>query len=322
MRDFSELKGKNVLVTGAGGFIGSHLCNRLLEYGTIIHGVTRKTRTGDEHIVWWHGNLTDIVFVKNIFKHAKPDFIFHLASHVSGSRDIDMVIPTFQGNLANTVNLLIAATEFGCKRLVLAGSMEEPKSSEEEIPCSPYAAAKWAGNGYARMFHSLYSTPVVIARIFMVYGPGQLDLQKLIPYVILSFLNNQTPRLSSGTRHIDWIYVEDVVDGLLALAESKRVEGQTIDLGSGSLVPIREIVAILHSILKPKVEISFGALPDRPMEQVRVADISESFLKTGWQPALSLEEGLKLTVDWYSAHHLLPGGESTGTSIKNDKSIS
>jgi UDP-glucose 4-epimerase len=317
MKGFSEIKGKNVLVTGAGGFIGSHLCNNLLKYGSKIHGVSRKIQSGDEHIIWWQGDLTDIEFVKNTFKHARPDYIFHLASHVSGSRDMNMVIPTFQSNLATTVNLLIAATEFGCKRLVLAGSMEEPTNSEKAVPCSPYAAAKWAGNGYARMFHSLYKTPVVIARLFMVYGPGQQDLQKLIPYVILSFLNNQIPHLSSGTRHIDWIYVEDVVYGLLALAASKGVEGQTIDLGSGGLVSIREIVAILYSILKPKVEISFGTLPDRPMEQVKVADISGSFLKTGWKPALSLEEGLKLTVDWYRAHHTLPGGRSIGTSIAN-----
>jgi len=149
------------------------------------------------------------------------------------------------------------------------------------------------------MFHALYQTPVTMARLYMVYGPGQQDLRKLIPYVTLALLRKEAPRLTSGQRQVDWIYVGDVVDGLLAIAKAPDVEGDTIDLGSGVLVPIRTVVQELVKIIDSDVKPLLGSVPDRPMEQVRVADISDTHEKIGWRPATSLQEGLQRTVDWY-----------------------
>jgi len=125
-------------------------------------------------------------------------------------------------------NLLIAGAENSAGRMVLAGSFEEP-DEVDTAPCSPYAAAKWAASGYARMFHALYQVPVVVAKIFMVYGPGQLDYTKLIPYVTLSLLRGEAPMLSSGARLVDWIYVDDVVDGLIGCAQAPGIEGRTVN---------------------------------------------------------------------------------------------
>jgi UDP-glucose 4-epimerase len=145
--------------------------------------------------------------------------------------------------LQSTVNLLTLAAEYNCRRIVLTGSLAELEfENGDTAPSSPYAAAKWASNGYARMFYALYELPVVIARVFMVYGPGQMDFTKLIPYVTLALLQGRTPKISSGNRLVDWIYVSDVVNGFLALAQVSDVDGATLDLGSGSLVSIREIV--------------------------------------------------------------------------------
>lgn len=309
MKNLSKLLGKKILVTGAKGFIGSHLCRSLYRIGTEVHGVSRKMHSKDENFMrWWQGDLADIEIVRNLLTTIKPEIIFHLASHVAGSRNLELVLPTFRSNLMTTVNILTVATEIGCHRIVLTGSMEEPGSeSAETIPCSPYAAAKWASSGYARMFHSLYQTPVVIARLFMVYGPGQQDMTKLIPYVTLSLLRNEAPQLSSGTRQIDWIYVEDIVDGLIAAAQAPDIEGSTIDLGSGSLVPIRTVVEHLVNLVNPTIDPLFGALHDRPMEQVQVAKVSETFDKIGWKPTVSLEKGLALTVDWYRNNFITSG---------------
>jgi UDP-glucose 4-epimerase len=168
------------------------------------------------------------------------------------------------------------------------------------VPCSPYAAAKWAANGYARMFHALYDTPVVVARLFMVYGPGQRDLRKLIPYVTLSLLRGEPPKLSSGRRPVDWIYVNDVVIGLLNLGNAPGVDGAVVDLGFGELVTTREVVEILRDIIGgPQPE--FGALPERPMERVKTADVDATYRMIGWKPAVSLREGLKKTVEWYQS---------------------
>ena len=182
----------------------------------------------------------------------------------------------------------------------MVGSLEEPEQSDTYVvPSSPYAASKWAGSGYARMFHALYQTPVTIARLFMVYGPAQQDLRKLIPYVTLSLLRKQPPKLTSGMRQIDWIYVGDVVDGLLAMVKAPNIEGSTIDLGSGVLVPIRTVVQKLINITDSDVEPALGSVPDRPMEQVRVANIADTYAKIGWKPTTSLDKGLEYTVDWY-----------------------
>lgn len=297
---------KSVLVTGAGGFIGSNLCRHLIHAGAEVHGVYRDaSQTERDPLVrWWKGELSDFGSTRDLLKRVKPDIIFHLASYVAGSRDLELVLPTFNSNLAGSVNLLTAATELGCQRIIITGSMEEPAGCDSlAIPASPYAAAKWAGSAYARMFHALYGTPVAIARVFMVYGPGQRDLAKLVPYTVLALHRHQIPKLTSGTRQIDWIYVDDVANGLLAMAQAPDIEGRTMDLGSGATVSIQDIVLRLVAIMQADIEPDFGSLPDRPMEQVRVADINDTFAKTGWKPETALEQGLKATAAWYRSHH-------------------
>ena len=149
------------------------------------------------------------------------------------------------------------------------------------------------------MFYALYQTPVVNVRVFMVYGPGQKDLLKLIPYVTLSLLRNNAPKISSGKRQVDWIYVEDVVEGLLAIMQSPDIEGNTVDLGSGMLVPVRSVVEKISKIINAKVTPLFGAISERQMEQIRVAQIENTHTMIGWKPTTSLEKCLENTVNWY-----------------------
>jgi nucleoside-diphosphate-sugar epimerase len=196
--------------------------------------------------------------------------------------------------------LLTAAAEVGCSRVVVTGSLEEAEPGDgDAVPSSGYAAAKWAVSGYARMFHALYGLPVVSARVFMVYGPGQRDLRKLIPYVILSLLRGEAPRVTAGERPVDWLYVEDVVEGLLAMGHAPGIEGSRFDLGSGTMVSVRSVVLRLATLISSSAEPMFGALPPRAMEQVRVADTARSFEALGWRPQVSLDEGLERTVKWY-----------------------
>lgn len=288
-------------MTGASGFIGSRLCVRLLEDGASVQGVSRTEQTSSD-IRWWTTDVRDVEAALALIREVRPDSIFHLASHVSGSRDLDAVLPTLSANFLSTVNVLLGAAEVGCKRVVLAGSLEEPDGDDAgPVPVSPYAAAKFAAGSYGRMFQSLYGVPVVTLRIFMVYGPGQRDTTKLVPHVITTLLRGESPQLSSGTRPVDWVYVDDVVEALLASAATEGVIGQTIDVGSGILTPVRavveEIVRTMHSSVEPR----FGALPDRPNERIRVADVARTQALLGWAPRMSLTQGLTATVDWYAA---------------------
>jgi UDP-glucose 4-epimerase len=285
------------LVTGASGFIGSHLCRRLLAAGAEVHGVSRTP--GPDGVRWRPVDVGDAAAVRTAVREIKPDVIFNLASHVSGARVLDAVLPTLHANLAGAVNVLLAATEARCARVVMAGSLEEPHSVSA-VPSSPYAAAKWAASGYAAMFHALYGTPVVVARLFMVYGPGQRDLKKLVPYAATSLLRGEVPQLSTGERMVDWVYVDDVVEGLVAAAAHPDMSGRTVELGSGQLVAVRDVVQRIAHLINRNARPGFGAVPDRQMERVRAADIDATTAQLRWAPSIPLDEGLRRTVDWYA----------------------
>ena len=290
-----------MLVTGASGFIGSHLCRRLLREGANVQAVSREFRKSNaDGLRWFKVDLGNAREVFDLIQFIRPKIIFHLASHVAGARELSKVLPTFNDNLGSTVHLLIAGTEHKCSRIVIAQSSEEPVQLDgSSVPCSPYAAAKWSGSAYGRMFHSLFETPVVMPRIFMTYGPDQKDLNKLVPYVTLSLLRGQIPRLTSGNRLADWIYVGDVVDALLCSAIIPGVNGCSFDVASGTQTSVREVVRLIGKISGIRVEPSFGSVPDRALEQQRPADLTFARTRLAWEPKTSLEDGLASTIRWY-----------------------
>ena len=294
MKRFS---GRKILITGASGFLGSHLIDRLHNCGAEIHGTSRFKRSSPSPAVHWHqSDLIELGSIQNLIAQVKPDVIFHFAGHATAAPDLQLVLPSLQSLLVSTVNLLMAASGARCGRVVLLGSLTEPLASHNEaVPGSPYAAAKYASSLYGRMFQALYGVPVVIARPFMTYGPGQ-DSKKLIPYVVTSLLDERPPRLSNGELQADWIYIDDVIEGLMAIAEVPGLEGVTIDFGSGVLTSVRSIVKHLVALTGAHVEPLFGAVADRPKEQVRIADTERTFLRLGWKPTISLSQGLQETV--------------------------
>ncbi len=300
MADALDYHGRRVLVTGASGFIGRRLTRRLRELGADVEPASRKSAPQGEEQHWHQVDLADPKAAEHLVAETQPAAAFHLASQVTESRERKVVLPTFHANLASTVYLLDALSEQGCKRIVQAGSLEEPEPGDPvSTPTSPYAAAKWSAGAYARMFHQLWSTPVVLARLFMVYGPEQRDLSKLVPHVVTSLLLGGEPQLGSGKRPVDWVYVDDVVEGLLRLGLAEGVEGLQVDLGSGKLVPVRAVVEQIYAQLAPGKQPPFGGIPDRQMEPVRVARVEETGELMGWTPTVALEDGLARTADWY-----------------------
>lgn len=291
-----------VMVTGARGFLGSHACQQLLHCGAEVHAVARRLPEAAGSLHWHQADLADLQQTRQAIEAARPDVIFHLAGYSEGLRELEHVSRSLSGDLVTAVNVLTAATQLGCRRVILAGSLEEPDAAQAAaLPSSPYAAAKWAASGYARMFHALYRTPAVILRVFMTYGPRQRP-RKVIPYTILSLLEGRSPQLSDGRRPVDWIYVDDVIRGMLAAAVAPGVEGSTLDLGSGRLVSVREVVEEIVRQLGAPVAPCFGALPDRPLEQVRAADLRRTTSCLGWTPRTALADGLRQTIDWYREH--------------------
>jgi UDP-glucose 4-epimerase len=128
-----------------------------------------------DEVTQWTCDVGDFDQLRQVWQEIKPGATFHLASMVTGSRDREIVLPSFRSNIQSAINIYLLSSEYECGRVVAIGSMEEPIAELDEIPGSPYAAAKGAATSYGRMFHALYGLPVVHLRVFMVYGPAQRD---------------------------------------------------------------------------------------------------------------------------------------------------
>jgi nucleoside-diphosphate-sugar epimerase len=293
-----KLKGKRILITGASGFIGHNLAETLHKIGAHIYGTSREKKLSTkENFTWLQCSLSHFDETKEILEEVMPDIIYHFSGEVTESNDIKHVLPTFDSLVASTVNILTEATRLGCEKIILTGSCTEP-TELESASGSPYAAAKCATRTYGNMFWQCYNTPVVIVRPFVGYGPGQ-STGKLIPHVIASFLKGEGPKLTSGKWLSDWIYIDDVVDGIILSTITPEIEGSTIDLGTGLLTSVKDVVLKIKDIIRSNAAPQFGALPDRDNEFVRLADIEQTFSKINWKAKISLEEGLAKTIEAY-----------------------
>ena len=293
--------GRRVLITGITGFLGANVVDRLVQLGAEVYGVARSPQPRISAYVLI-GDLTDPDFVHSTFREAKPEIVIHLAGQTNASTDKTLILPTFRGNLETTVNVLTAAADMKCQKIILTGSLEEPEVGlrDNALPTSPYALSKWGTVFYGRAFHAMYHTPVVIVRPFMTYGPGQRPT-KLVPYVVLSLLQARAPRVKNAERRVDWVFIEDVVDGVLAAATAPGVEGQTIDLGTGVATSVRQVVAELVSVTGATVEPIFeqGATPLTNTD--RVADVAKAESSLKWKFKTTLRQGLARTVAWYKS---------------------
>lgn len=299
-----EFQGRRVLVTGATGFIGRNLCEALKSLGAEVTGLSRSATPGGlpDGVAPLAVDLVRQTPVVEGLACARPELIFHLAGHVTTQPDRALVLPMFEANAAGTVNLLLAASERRCERLILVGSSEAAGVRGDLAPNSPYGASKLVAEIYGQMFHRLYELPVVCLRPFLTYGPWQ-EPTKLIPYTILKLLQCESPLLSSGERVCDIIYVADVVRGLLrAAVASSGVLGARIDLGTGSGITIRELVERLVKLMDSTIAPIFGGVPDRPGDEPILADIGRTRSLLGWTPQWPLEDGLRGTVMWYRQH--------------------
>lgn len=288
-----------VLVVGASGFLGSALYERLARAD--VGGLVGTSRNGEgipdggEVLAL---DLTDGGAVQRTLAEVQPDTVFHVAGHVTGSRNLDVVVPSMLVNLVGTVHLLVSCARLGMPRIVLASSHEEPEAQDDHpVPRSPYAAAKFGASAYGRHLHHIHGLPVVNLRITMGYGPAQQDVRKLVPHVIDSLERGVAPRLSSGARLVDWVYQEDVVDAFVAAADCQEAVGATVDVGSGELHTVRYVAEHLRDLIDPSASLEFGALEDRPMERSKKADVVTTERILGWSPCHSLHDGLRRTVD-------------------------
>jgi nucleoside-diphosphate-sugar epimerase len=297
----AQLAGKRVLVTGATGFIGGHLIEALVSRGACVYGVRGRSAASS---TLFDCETVDLDLgkpraVQAAFTAIRPDAVFHLAGLVSTRPDQSLVAPMIRNSFLPTVNLLRASQLVGCGRVVLVGSSTEPRPDSQNFTTeSPYAAAKTAGTLFGLMFHRLYRLPLVCARPFVTYGPRQ-DKQRLIPSIVMPILAGRRPRLLTPNRVCDFIYIKDVVRGLLAAAVRPGIEGSIVELGSGVATSASQVVEFLNGIHRdPSTAAMHFEAVSLPANE-RVADTREAEQLLGWRPKWSLQAGLIETMRWY-----------------------
>ena len=306
------------VVTGAAGFIGSHIAERLLREGArvrVIDNVLTGRQANLDVLKSLHGDLsitigsvTELETLRALFQDA--DYVLHQAALPSVPRSIADPLETHRHCVTGALNVLIAARDAGVKRVVYAASSSAygdqagatKVESMSPAPISPYGVAKLAGEYYAAAFSHSYGLETVSLRYFNAFGPRQdptSTYAAAIPKFITRMLRGERPTIyGDGMQTRDFTYVENIVQGNLLACVAPRAVGETINLASGGRILINDLVAQLNAIIGTNLAPNY--IDERPGDiKHSRADIAKARALLEYEPIVSFEAGLRRTVAWY-----------------------
>jgi len=304
-----------VLVTGGGGFVGSHTVDRLLADGHDVR-VLDNFATGrrenllevrsDVELV--EGDIQSYERVSNAVRGC--EIVIHEAALPSVPRSVQDPLTSNATNVIGTLNVLLASRDAGVKRVVYASSSSvygaNPELPKHEAllpqPISPYAVAKLAGEGFCRSFSEVFGLETVALRYFNVFGPRQDPLSQyaaVIPNFVTALMNGRPPRVfGDGEQSRDFTYVGNVVEGNVRAMHAEGVGGRVFNVAAGRRTSLNALLGILERLSGRQVEPSYE--DPRPGDvRHSQADVSAAERDLGFRPEISLEEGLRLTLDWF-----------------------
>ena len=315
-------QGRRVLVTGAGGFIGSHLIETLVKQGAQVRAFVRYNSRGDhgllnllpsqviESVNIISGDLRDLCAVQNAVQ--GMSHILHLGALIAIPYSYLHPVEVVETNVMGTLNVLLAARTNGVERIVHTSTSEVYGTAlrvpiDESHPLqgqSPYSASKIGADKLAESFFCSYNLPVVTIRPFNTYGPRQSS-RAVIPTIMTQILSGGRLRLGNLETRRDFTFVSDTVDGFMKCAEESGIEGRTFNLGSGTEVSVKDLVDEIILISGKDVELIIDQERLRPekSEVLRLlSDNSRARQELGWEPKIKLKDGLTRTYQWISEH--------------------
>jgi UDP-glucose 4-epimerase len=306
-----------VLVTGGGGFIGSHLVERLLADGYGVRVLDNFATGRRETLVAFGDDVELIEGDLQSYERAHHavrgcEIVYHQAALPSVPRSIQDPLTSNSTNVIGTLNLLLAARDSDVRRVVFASSSSVyginaslPKREDmAALPVSPYAVAKLACEGYCRSFSEVYGLEAVSLRYFNIFGPRQDPLSHyaaVIPRFITAFLGGRPVVVfGDGEQSRDFTYVDNVIDANLRAAEAPQVSGKVFNVASGQGITVNVLIEELREITGRHVAVEYA--PSRPGEvRHSEADITSAGLALGYRPMISFGEGLRRTVAFYES---------------------
>lgn len=301
---------KTVLITGASGFVGANLTRLLLKQGYLVHIILRENsdlwRIADiiPKLKVYRGDLLDSDWMSKTLDSIKPQYIFHLAQY-GGYPFQKETEKTWQTNFMTTVRLLTAAEKIGFKKFIYAGSSSEygqknkPMSETDFLePNSAYAVSKASASLYCEHMGRDNKLPVTILRLFSVYGQFE-EPGRLIPTILLRYLNNEKLELASPKIARDFIHIDDVCEAFIKTAIEKKANGRIINVGSGKQTTLGEVANTLSSIAGKDIPVIWDKTKGRSFETTKwVADTKRARKLLGWQSKIDFKTGLRNTLSW------------------------
>jgi UDP-glucuronate 4-epimerase len=313
---------KTILITGGAGFIGSHLCERLLEEGHSVicldnfdsyYDPNLKIRNVEEISRKYPGPFTMVTgdirnrdHLAELFKRNRIDAVFHLAARAGVRPSIADPLLYEDVNLRGTTTLLEVCKEFGMKDFIFAssssvyGENQRVPFSETDLdiqPISPYGATKRAGELLCYSYHHLYGINIACLRIFTAYGPRQRPEMAIHKFTSLMDQEKEIPMYGDGSSKRDYTYIDDLIDGMMAVLQ--RHKGFEIyNLGESRTTSLKELIRMIEGCLGKKAKIK--AMEPQPGDvSITYADITKAKRLLNYQPKIEMEEGIKKFVEWY-----------------------
>ncbi len=299
---------RNILVTGASGYLGTRLLNRLRQKGefTIFAASHKLGNSSFQHL-----DISDVNELKKVIRKFKPHIVFHLAANVDLSRDFDVAKKCIDINILGTLNLLEALRQNPPERLIVASTEEvygnnPPPFKEFQLPKPPsaYSISKIVSEHLCHLYAQELGFYLTIFRIATFYGP-ESTLNRFIPQIIYKALNNENIPLNSGQKKRDYIYVDDVIDALIIAMGTKKAKIELLNLGGGKSYRLKDVVDLIIKITGSRSRIILNAIPERLNEAEEwLMNIDKAYREIGWQPKTSLDNGIKRTVEYFKMHYI------------------
>ncbi|MCL7413961.1 MAG: SDR family NAD(P)-dependent oxidoreductase [ANME-2 cluster archaeon] len=315
---YSEYEGKVVLVTGGAGCVGSNLCRKLAELNAkkviILDNLSSAYEWNipkADNVVFIKGDILDDEMLKRAYKN-KPDYVFHLAAHFANQNSVDNPETDLMINGIGTLKVLQYAQLAGVERFVYSSSGCGVYGLESKMPFeehdvsislhTPYQVTKLLGELYTNYFHNLYDLPVVNARFFNVFGPGEVPgkYRNVIPNFMYWAMNSlPLPITGDGTETRDWTYVDDIINGLLAMGIKEEAIGEAINLGSGQDQRVIDMANIVNRLTYNDSGISFIERRDWDVKTKLLSSIDKAKKLLDYQPQMKFEDGLEKVHEWF-----------------------
>lgn len=310
---------RNVFLTGGSGFVGAHVARMLLDAGARVICLQRDSVRANSLDLFdlrrrctiIHGALEDFPLLERVLNEYEIDAVFHLAAQAIVGAANRSPLSTFEANIRGTYLLLEACRQTQSVRRVVVASSDKAYGSHDALPYQedfpllglfPYDASKACTDILARSYAHTYKTPVAVSRFANIYGPGDMNLSRIIPGTILSVLQDERPIIrSDGTPLREFVYVDDVARGYLTLAERiEEVLGEAFNFGAAAPIEMLELVNRIIKLtgkeLTPKIML------ERKIEReidAQYLSADKARARLGWRAEIDLDEGLRQTIDWY-----------------------